>query len=397
MRRIASLALARPGLGDPGPGPGRRDGPRRSRVYVGTYTGPTRARGSTCWSSTRRRAPSTPKGVAAETPSPSFLAIHPSRKFLYAANEVGNFERQEGRVGLGVRDRPEDRRRSPPLNAPDLGRGRPLLRHRRPDRVKCVLVANYGGGSLEVLPIGADGKLGDPTALIQHKGSSVNKGRQAAPHAHSIDLDATGRLAVAADLGLDKLMVYRLDPETGTLDAQRPALRRDRPGLRPPPLRLPPRRPARLRHQRDGLDRHRPRLRPARAGPSPNSRRSRPASRTPPSPATRPPRSWSTPPAGSSTARTGATTRWRSSRSTPPRASSPRSATSRPAARPRGTSGSTRPASSSSPPTRIPTPSSSSGSTRRPACSSRSASRWRSPRRSASSSCRSAVSRATDR
>ena len=112
--------------------------------------------------------------------------------------------------------------------------------------------------------------------MIQHKGSSVNKARQTAPHAHSIDLDASGKLAVAADLGLDKLMVYRFDPEAGDARAQRPALRHRRPGLRASPLRLPPRRPTRLRHQRDGLDRDRLRLRPLARDLRRDSRPSRP-------------------------------------------------------------------------------------------------------------------------
>jgi 6-phosphogluconolactonase len=82
---------------------------------------------------------------------------------------------------------------------------------------KNLLVANYSGGSLEVLPIGPDGKLGEPSSVIQHVGSGINKARQAGPHAHSIDLDASGKLAIAADLGLDKLLVYRLDEAKGTL------------------------------------------------------------------------------------------------------------------------------------------------------------------------------------
>ena len=82
---------------------------------------------------------------------------------------------------------------------------------------KNVLVANYGGGSVEVLPIKPDGSLGAATAFIQHTGSSVNSQRQKEPHAHSINLDSANRFAVAADLGLDKLLVYRFDADKGTL------------------------------------------------------------------------------------------------------------------------------------------------------------------------------------
>ena len=103
-----------------------------------------------------------------------------------------------------------------------------------------MLVANYWAGSLEVLPIEADGKLGSPTSLIQHTGSSVNKARQEGPHAHSVDLDPTGRIAVAADLGLDKLMVYRLDPRAGTLTPNVPPYADLAPGSGPRHLAFDP-------------------------------------------------------------------------------------------------------------------------------------------------------------
>src|SRR5262249_14246275 len=82
---------------------------------------------------------------------------------------------------------------------------------------KHALAANYDGGSACVLPIGDDGKLGKASAIVQHKGSSADKSRQEAPHAHSINLDAANRYAFVADLGLDKVMIYRFDPEKGDL------------------------------------------------------------------------------------------------------------------------------------------------------------------------------------
>jgi 6-phosphogluconolactonase len=98
---------------------------------------------------------------------------------------------------------------------------------------KTVLVANYGGGSVAALPIAADGRLGKATAAIQHKGSSVNQQRQSAPHAHSINIDSSNRFAVAADLGLDKLLIYRLDAAKGTLTPNDPPFASVAPGSGP--------------------------------------------------------------------------------------------------------------------------------------------------------------------
>ena len=80
-----------------------------------------------------------------------------------------------------------------------------------------VLVANYGSGTVAALPIDARGRLGRSSALIQHKGRGADPKRQEGPHAHSINLDAAGRFAVAADLGLDRVFIYRYDNARGTL------------------------------------------------------------------------------------------------------------------------------------------------------------------------------------
>ncbi len=96
-----------------------------------------------------------------------------------------------------------------------------------------ALVANYGGGSVSVLPLGDDGKLGPASAFVQHQGSSVNPRRQQGPHAHSINLDPAGRFAFVADLGLDKIMVYRFDAAAGTLTPNDPAWAAVAPGSGP--------------------------------------------------------------------------------------------------------------------------------------------------------------------
>ena len=98
---------------------------------------------------------------------------------------------------------------------------------------KNVLVANYGGGSVACLPIKEDGSLGEATSFIQHEGSGPNPKRQQGPHAHSINVDAANRFAVAADLGLDKLLVYRLDAAAGKLTPNDPPFVAMAPGAGP--------------------------------------------------------------------------------------------------------------------------------------------------------------------
>jgi 6-phosphogluconolactonase len=96
---------------------------------------------------------------------------------------------------------------------------------------KCLLVANYGNGSIAALPIQTEGKLAEASAVIQHQGSSVNPERQAGPHAHFITADAADRFALACDLGLDKVLVYHLDPAKATLLPNDPSFASVQPGL----------------------------------------------------------------------------------------------------------------------------------------------------------------------
>ena len=98
---------------------------------------------------------------------------------------------------------------------------------------KYALVANYTSGSVAVFPVEADGRLGEASAFVQHSGSSVNKDRQAGPHAHWIETTADNRFAIAADLGLDELLVYRFDAKNGTLAANDPPYAKLDPGSGP--------------------------------------------------------------------------------------------------------------------------------------------------------------------
>ncbi|HPZ99389.1 MAG TPA: lactonase family protein, partial [Phycisphaerae bacterium] len=85
-----------------------------------------------------------------------------------------------------------------------------------------VLVANYSSGSAAVLPIASDGSLAEPRSVVQHEGSGPDPKRQQGPHAHSVHLDAAGRFAFVADLGLDRIFIYRFDASKGTLGPHDP-------------------------------------------------------------------------------------------------------------------------------------------------------------------------------
>jgi 6-phosphogluconolactonase len=158
--------------------------------------------------------------LAGEVENPSFLAVHPSGLFLYAAGELSDFQ---GKPGGAVSAFALDRRTGnlKLLNQESSRGGGPCHLVVDPPG-KNVLVANYGGGSVAVLPIGKDGKLEPASSFIQHEGKGVDPRRQEGPHAHSINVDKAGAFAVAADLGLDKLLVYRFDAEAGRLTPNDP-------------------------------------------------------------------------------------------------------------------------------------------------------------------------------
>jgi len=203
---------------------------RKIRVYLGTYTRGA-SKGIYVCELNLTTGALTEGRLAAATDNPAFLAIHPSGKFLYAA---GGAMRVDGKPTGVVTAFAIDKLagKLTRLNRqPSGGRG-PC--HIVVDATgRCALAANYSSGSVASLPTGPDGKLRPPASVIQHKGSSVNKRRQSGPHAHSINLDRANRFAVAADLGADKVFVYKFDPATGTLEPHAPPSVKLAPGAGP--------------------------------------------------------------------------------------------------------------------------------------------------------------------
>jgi 6-phosphogluconolactonase len=184
-------------------------------LYVGTYTSRTRSPGIHLVYMDPRSGELRLLGAFDAGANPSFLAIHPNGRVLYAVNEV---QEHEGRVTGAVsafaiaRDAGTLTR----LDVQPSGGGAPC--YLSVDRGgRAVLVANYVGGSVALLPIRADGALGAATHVVQHVGSGPNAERQEAPHAHCIVTDPSNRFALAADLGIDRVLVYRLDMNEGQL------------------------------------------------------------------------------------------------------------------------------------------------------------------------------------
>lgn len=206
------------------------DEPTAWTIYIGTYS---RGEGGGIYRAVldaNNGTLSEPE-LAAETPNPSFLAIHPNRKFLYAVGEAGLTpgKPEGGVVAFAIEPKTGNLAR---LNAQSSGGRGPC--HLIVDNAgRNVLVANYGGGSAAVLPIGPDGLLRPASAFVQHEGSSVDPRRQTAPHAHSINLDPANRFAFVADLGLDQVLIYQFSSEAGTLKPNAPPFAKVAPGAGP--------------------------------------------------------------------------------------------------------------------------------------------------------------------
>ena len=206
--------------------------PKEYFVYLGTYTesGST-SKGIYVYRFDAESAKLTSIGLAAQTTNPSFLAVHPNRRFVYAVNEVGDYKgKKSGAVSAFSIDRTTGKLTL--LNQVGSGGADPC--YITVDNTgKYVLVANYTGGSISTFPILADGQLGEASAFVQHSGHGTDPKRQEGPHAHSIDLSPDNRFAIVDDLGLDETLVYKFDSEKGTLTLNDPAFAKADPGAGP--------------------------------------------------------------------------------------------------------------------------------------------------------------------
>ena len=196
-----------------------------ARFYVGTYTKKDGSKGIYQFHLNSDTGALASDGLVAESQNPSFLALHPNGKFLYAVNELD----QSGGVSAYAIEAGGKLR----LLNEQSSRGAGACHLTVDPAGKNVLVANYGAGNIAVLPIKTDKSLGEATGFVQHTGSSADPQRQKEPHAHSIYADAAGKLVYTCDLGTDHIDIYRLDAEKGTLTPNDPPFARVAPGSGP--------------------------------------------------------------------------------------------------------------------------------------------------------------------
>jgi 6-phosphogluconolactonase len=193
-------------------------------MYVGTYT-----KGTSKGIYTYKFQPSTGKltsmALAGESSNPSFLAVHPNHRFLYAVNENTN-----GMVSAFAIDSATGKLK--PLNQVSSKGADPC--HLSVDQTgKWLFVANYTSGSVAAFPINANGSLGEASATFQHSGKSVDRDRQAGPHAHVAAISPDNRFVWVCDLGLDEVLSYRIDPSKGGMMPHNPPFAKVEPGSGP--------------------------------------------------------------------------------------------------------------------------------------------------------------------
>lgn len=211
-----------------------QSGPARTLAYVATYSSPqgpegSRGRGQGIYLFEMNPASGalTRRDLFLNDANPSWLAFHPSLTHLYSANEISNYAGQpSGSAGSYSIDRTTGR--LTPLNTESSHGAGPCYISVHPSG-KHVFLANYHGGTIAALPVLDGGKLGPATDVKQVPGQpGPGRARSAPPgsfaisghdrsHAHMILADPSGRFILSADLGLDRLLVWRFDTATGRL------------------------------------------------------------------------------------------------------------------------------------------------------------------------------------
>jgi len=185
-------------------------------LLIGAYTGPSESEneGIHVYRLDLSSGRLSHETVIKHVPNVSFMAIHPQSGLIYAVNEVEDFDNQPG-GGVSVISRDSTGGFHVLQRQSSGGMNPAYISIEKTGRF--ALVANYKSGSVAMFPIQPDGQLMPACDVVQHVGASVHPERQTSPHPHCFIPDPTNRFAIAADLGLDRLLVYRMDLETGKL------------------------------------------------------------------------------------------------------------------------------------------------------------------------------------
>jgi 6-phosphogluconolactonase len=191
------------------------------RVYVGTYTG-KESKGIYQFDFDAATGKASKPVLAGEVTNPSFLALHPSGKFMYSVGELAGTEKGQPKIGAVNALAVDPATGKLTLLNQESAKGAGPCFVSLDEAGKFAFVASYGSGEIAALPIGDDGRLKPASAHVKHEGKSVNTARQDKPHAHSIKLDPSGRYALAADLGTDRIYVYKFNDKDGSLTPNDP-------------------------------------------------------------------------------------------------------------------------------------------------------------------------------
>lgn len=192
-------------------------------MLIGTYTS-GKSEGIYVYKFNSNTGEFSPVSIAKGIKNPSFLAVGPGNKYVYSVSEgdgqgsVTAFSFSNGNMNM--------------LNARSSGGSGPC--YVAVDKTgKWVATGNYGSGSFAVLPIEANGSLGEPVSVMVHQGKSVNAQRQEKAHVHATVFSPDNKYLFVPDLGMDKIMAYAFDEKTGKLSNANPAFAASNPGNGP--------------------------------------------------------------------------------------------------------------------------------------------------------------------
>ncbi len=193
----------------------------KQRIYVGTYTDQgTPSEGIYLFEFDPATAKLESLGGVGQAANPSFLALSADGRFLYTVDELAEFEGQNGGAMTAF--------------AVERSTGKLTFLNTEPTHAQhpchvCLdpsgrwaFASNYSGGSLSILPVEADGRLGVVGSLIQNHGHGIHK-QQNSAHVHSTLFDPTGRYLLVSDLGIDRILIYDFDASTGKPHAHSPS------------------------------------------------------------------------------------------------------------------------------------------------------------------------------